>query len=517
MALATCCGVLLVGCGGGSDSNNERTTTEPDDMPTVAADLAASQRAAINTAIGRARTAVDAVNNDATDAQVTAADTAIANLGSVITVAVNIPDDEKNAHTSTLNLLKDQLKAAKSDRQRQMNEEMNRANMKIMEMARKLYHGIGPDPSVVAATAIYLSNDIIRLTEPRNGIDVDLTEDKKTMVTDLYGWKGKRYMASPVAGVGMYEAHVYSNIETTEGKKFGHAGFLNDDFEYQLTNGMITVTTDDPAAQAKVASPRFDQGAGKKEFELPDNKIAVKISGSYHGVSGEYSCVPGQDQACSATVAAMGFTLEGGDWTFKPNDPNARVTDTPSNDYATYGWWLHKSADSNTWTASAFSPATQDPFSIQASGITALAGTATYVGGAAGKYALHSTTGGTNDAGHFTARATLEADFNADMITGTIDNLIGPDDKSRNWSVELKKSGISDDGVVGIVDEYGVPIGHEKTIWKIGDTAAAESGRWDGAFWNNGDDGVPKIVNGTFFSTYNNDGRMVGAFGTNKQ
>ena len=33
-----------------------------------------------------------------------------------------------------------------------------------------------------------------------------------------------------------------------------------------------------------------------------------------------------------------------------------------------------------------------------------------------------------------------------DMISGTIDNFMGADGKPRNWSVELKKSGISDTG-----------------------------------------------------------------------
>ena len=65
-----------------------------------------------------------------------------------------------------------------------------------------------------------------------------------------------------------------------------------------------------------------------------------------------------------------------------------------------------------------------------ATGVTALQGTATYSGGAAGKYALHSTTGGTNDAGHFTADATLEANFNNDTVSGTIDGFMGAD-----WSV----------------------------------------------------------------------------------
>ena len=48
-----------------------------------------------------------------------------------------------------------------------------------------------------------------------------------------------------------------------------------------------------------------------------------------------------------------------------------------------------------------------------------------------------------DDAGHFTARATLEADFNADMIPGAMDNFMGADGEERDWSVALKKAAIS--------------------------------------------------------------------------
>ena len=122
--------------------------------------------------------------------------------------------------------------------------------------------------------------------------------------------------------------------------------------------------------------------------------------------------------------------------------------------YSSYGWWLHKSANGRTFTASAF---TDEKGTVTpASGLDALVGTATYVGGAAGKYSLFSLTGGTNDAGHFTARATLEADFsvndgeaatdNAVGITGTIDDFIGADGEARNWTVDLMGSPIEDDG-----------------------------------------------------------------------
>ena len=115
--------------------------------------------------------------------------------------------------------------------------------------------------------------------------------------------------------------------------------------------------------------------------------------------------------------------------------------------YASYGWWLHKTADGMTYTASAFFDYKGgDGTAELASGLDTLNGTATYMGGAAGKYALSSSTGGMNDAGHFTAKAMLEADFTDNMISGTIDNFVGADGMSRDWSVELMDTAVSATG-----------------------------------------------------------------------
>ena len=104
-----------------------------------------------------------------------------------------------------------------------------------------------------------------------------------------------------------------------------------------------------------------------------------------------------------------------------------------------------KSEDSSTFKASAFHFSKSTV--TNATGIDALEGTATYTGGAAGKYALYSATGGTNDAGQLTADATIEADLGDNSavgkITGTIYNFTGADGMARDWSVELEKNMMS--------------------------------------------------------------------------
>lgn len=506
--------LLLAGCGGGGGGGS--TEQPPMEQP----DPAIAERNAISTAIGTATTAVNAVDNDSTNAEVMTADMAIAAATRAIAAAANVPAHEKAANTGTVNALATVLASAKTSRMAAMSEADRKAAEAMAVTAAKLYAGISAPGGTGAntRTAAYGTSDNADNIGVMIGAGeaVNLSEDKTAMVNALHGWEGKKYTAAPDDD-GMYEAVVYSNVgEPTMGLKFGSATD-DDDYQYTLnaeTNTELTITSEnDTAVQARIASPSFDQSVGKKEFELPDNTVRVMISGTYHGVSGTYNCTPATDQTCSASVAAEGFTLANGTWTFKASSNETRVMDTPDANYASYGWWLHKSED-GTYTASAFA---DDKGEVPAaSGITALRGTATYSGGAAGKYALTSSTGGTNDAGHFTAAATLEADFGDDMISGIIDNFTGADGQSRDWSVKLNETDIGDTGVIDGLGgaDNDVQVG---TVWTIGGDAAAKSGQWSGDLQDNGDDDAPKVGSGTFYTEYDGDGRMVGGFGVNKQ
>ena len=486
-------------------------------------DPAIAERAAIKTAIETATTAVNEVDNDSDAAEVKAADDAIAAAKAAIAAAANVPAEEKAANTGTVTALETQLASAKSARMMAMDDARKAADAAMMATAMKLHAGIGDDPLAAARVGAYgTGNDAnkISVTTGADGVAAQLLSATKMMVAANHGWEGKQYTASGTGVTGTYEAMVYSNVgEPEEGEKFN--------VQYTLTDGAVAVDTTGTDIAGRVASSHFDQSAGLKRFKLPDpnpsGATMITVAGSYHGVSGTYSCTPGA-VTCAVNVAASGFQLGtvatdgtftdgGGAWMFTPTDPNAKVTSTPDTAYASYGWWLH-TAEDGALTASAFMA---DKGTVAAaSGITALRGTATYMGGAAGKYALYSSTGGTNDAGHFTARARLEADFNADTITGTIDQFMGADGMSRDWSVALQKSGISDIGAIA-GDGTDGNTDLQKTVWTRGGTAAAAAGQWSGSLKDNGDDGVPKVGTGTFHSMYSTGGRMVGAFGVTKQ
>ena len=252
-----------------------------------------------------------------------------------------------------------------------------------------------------------------------------------------------------------------------------------------------------------------------------------------HGVSGTFSCAPTTPaNGCTAAVAEEGFTLGGGTWLFIPSNPDARVMDAEDTAYASYGWWLRKAANDGPFTASAFVDNKGDaPTALDATATADLRGTATYSGGATGKYALSSSTGGTNDAGHFTAKATLNATFaTVHKISGTIDSFIGADGQPRaDWSVKLNESVVASAAATGVAvgDIAGAlaadgtasttDTGPQETVWTIDGEAADAAGQWSGNLQEAGDDNVPKVAVGTFHSQYGTAGEMVGAFGANVQ
>ena len=546
VALASSCGILLVGCGGGSVTETmQRGGTTLDEQ---AAQMRATQQKAALDKANRDLTAALAPppHNLDTQEKIDAANNALKKLNDAIAAAGDVSDADRAKYVNDANTamlrIGDAQRRFNADETARMETEREERRMKEAEeaaamaaTAAKLYAGIAAptttstrEPGRRFANHAGTAGD--RIFVGIDQTDVILLEDKKTTVAANHGWEGKRYAAEP-DGDGMYEAMVWSNVgEPKMGRKFGSAAAVTEGgaYEYELdaadrngnANKALTIV---PATHAaSVSLPSVTRTAGTETFNLPDPNPRgvqfINVPGMLHGVSGTFSCDPTTDaNGCTAAIAATkGFTLGGGTWLFIPTNAEARVTDEPDAIYASYGWWIHTAEDGKL-TASAFHDIKGAPTPVVADTFSGLQGTATYSGGAAGKYALSSTTGGTNDAGHFTARATLEADFgnatDGGTITGTIDNFMGADGMARDWSVELKK------GTMETVADGAAPIDgpDDGTVWTIDETAASASGEWSGALRNQGMDGVPSVATGTFYTEYGTDGRMVGAFGANKQ
>ncbi|MDE0004535.1 MAG: hypothetical protein OXQ29_17745 [Rhodospirillaceae bacterium] len=480
-----------------------------------------NQMTALTSASGTLQAALAALSGQTpTQAQLDDANTARNALNDALAGAMDLTDTEKAPYQREADNAAAPIRMAQAAFDDATDEADEADKMAMMETAMKLHAGIkapnattGADQLSAAYGAGDNTNDIA-VTIGTSPV-VNLSEDEDATVAANHGWEGMRFTVSSDDD-GTYEAYVYSDVgDPTEGAKFNDAA--NGGYALNADTGeTVDVTTLTGHTTGRVASPSFDQSAGTKTFELPGNAVRVMIPGSYRGVSGTYYCAPtGGGTDCSAAKASSGFTLGGGTWTFKPTDPETRFMGTPDAEYASYGWWLH-TAEDGTLTASAFADNKgADPTALA---IADLQGTATYTGGAAGKYALYSATGGTNDAGHFTARATLNATFGeTHEISGTIDNFMGADGESRDWSVTLNESTVSDTGgIAGDPAEDG-NTDPQMTVWTIGGTAADAGGQWSGNLQAAGDDGVPSIGTGTFHSTYSTGGQMVGAFGVKKQ
>ncbi len=499
LAALTATALALAGCGGGGSSG-----------PTAAqeaAEMRSAEMAAVSTAIEDAEAAVAALTAASSDEDIEAAAALITAVQTAIDAGANLSDADKTAYADDQAELNSDLatkrQLAETTRERddladaEVEAERMKAEAEARATAMKLHAGIGDAPLATEGDGIrgaaYSGTDDADITVTMGTNTQVLTATKMAVVAND-GWEGKQYTASGEGVAGTYEAVVFSNPgEPTEGEPLP----VN-------AEGVFSGTI----VAANVASSQFDQSAGEKEFDPLGNDRALMIPGSYDGVSGTYSCAGAADTVCTATKAATGFTLggTGATWTFEPTDPEARTMSAPDPNFASYGWWLHKSEDDGTYTASAFHDYKGD---VTAVTIGELHGTATYTGGAAGKYALHSSTGGKNDAGHFTANAMLGATFAgaAHEIDGMIDGFVGADGETRDWSIKLKTS--------TAVSSAGAITGG-MTVWTIDGASAADSGGWSGMLHEQMNQ-VPTVATGTFSSQYGVGGNIVGAFGATKE
>ena len=139
------------------------------------------------------------------------------------------------------------------------------------------------------------------------------------------------------------------------------------------------------------------------------------FTGSVKGVPGTFSCTgtclapPRHTDGTVADAAA-----DDGAWAFVPDDPNGLV-EGADDEYLTFGWWVMKNT---AGMPAGYALIVNDEGMSDADDTSTdgdnLRGTATYNGAAAGKYALPSTDADTYEGGHFTAMATIEADFDVD-------------------------------------------------------------------------------------------------------
>ena len=509
-----------------------------------ASEALANQRAAISTAIGGAQAAVAAVNDDSTDEQVEAADDAITNARLIIASQEDVPAEEKAANNGTLDAIMANLDTAKESRMAAIEdaeeaaEEAAMARAALGKAMRAALEGPTPGTDDALDNLEATNGAVLSAT----GLEIDPADGRGTFDTGadhtavtlkagdaagaLGSWNGTMYSHSEGTGAAKVsnDAVVYTNRGTGKYLSFADAGMTVHTATSAGSDDLVGYyTVDETADLAKIMADAFTHSGTQTHTKANAKEDAVYIRGSFDGANGEYRCTG----ACSSTNDGKGApSVLGGVWHFKP-DAGAMVH-RPDNEYLYYGWWVSKDDKGNPTAASAFAGVVEPTADAldNAGDLTRadLTGTASYVGHAAGKWAMSNALDGTGDAGHFTADAELDATFTGTNpgVTGTIDNFrLNDGDEDPDWSVSLARGGLGASG--GTITAPTA----DATVWSINGNKAPASGTWSGTMYDEaitdpaggpGDDGsnIPTTVTGTFYSEFSTIGRMVGAFGANK-
>ena len=286
---------------------------------------------------------------------------------------------------------------------------------------------------------------------------------------------------------------------------------------------------------------RDDSTEGVDRSGDDDDGDVTTFAGSVRGLAGVFSCSGECTSPDRNTNGSVDNTGGGGMWTFTPTDEDGMIDiadgDPESKDggYLQFGWWLNMMGDDveDGFDVNTFTSVTgMDQSDVLQSGMDGVEGSATYTGGAAGKWAIASTTEDTTDGGHFTATATLGVDFDADLIatdednindkngvsvSGSITDFMTGETSRPSWKVTLSYDGAPDDDDVNASGSLMQEITGDSK-WTTGG-AVDGTGTWDANFFGSEEVTThPMAVVGTFNAAIADGkvGRIQGAFGATK-
>jgi hypothetical protein len=170
------------------------------------------------------------------------------------------------------------------------------------------------------------------------------------------------------------------------------------------------------------------------------------VTGSYDGVAGQYYF----DEATTLNWDGtdLSVTTGTGNFGFRADDPDVVI---PDRDYLAFGVWTEIPDDptnANPGRVRPFVHGNAGPYNAEQ--IAALAGDASYSGGAVGHWATRAAGSHMADEGRFTATATLNADFDgglgATVLTGEITGFMDEESGAEmmGWLVNLNAGAMSD-------------------------------------------------------------------------
>ena len=343
-------------------------------------------------------------------------------------------------------------------------------------------------------------------------------EATDTMVATQGMWKGTELFADTNGRMPSNTVVVYTDVMADERVAFAEV------YTAATEDGLTIV----PAEHAGlIASPEFDHTGLKVHGDPDEADDDIEFRGTFDDAPGKYTCGETGAGTCTSNATNAGMVLSG-DWVFVP-DVNAMVSQADGG-YAYFGWWLYQ--DSMGPEVEVFHGNTGTLAAVDETRFTALGGTATYTGAAAGKYAIDPVAPGTYaSGGHWTADVELTANFETEAdgvagngsISGMIDGFMAGDTAMDDWSVELGEAPLVAAGTWTSTGDGATTAGDD-VVWTIADEAAPEAGMWSGQLWGqtappDGND-VPSTATGQFTATYSEGGhtigQMIGAFGAHE-
>ena len=531
-----------------SDEDKEMYQTQLDDAVTAVDDAqdgidTATRRTNQMTALSNASTALQAAlaalaGSTPTQAQLDAANNALTALNTAIADGADLTAAEKAPYQREADNAAAPINTAQTAFDEDEDEDAKATAKANAQLGKDLRAALGgPEAGGNALANIDAATTPVALAA--SGLTIDAAEGAGSLgATDdpgivelkagdsagaLGSWNGMDYAHTNTGTKVVNEARVYTNKGAGKTVTFAAAGYtVATATSGADLKGYLTLDATDADTLGRIMAATFTH-SGTQTHQIPDRSDALYVRGTYDGAPGQYRCTG----PCSSTNDGKGSpsALGGTTWHFKP-DAGAMVMQPDAN-YLYYGWWVSKDKDGKPTAASAFAGIVGDVDGNQAAVDRAtLTGSATYVGKAAGKFAMSNVLDGTGSGGHFTADATLTAKFgaiaadNQNGVTGTINNFrLNDGSEDPGWSVSLNRSSAwgADGAITGPTADA--------TVWSINGNKAPASGAWSGTMYDEmpGDapsgDGsnIPTTVTGTFYSEFDTIGRMVGAFGADKQ
>ena len=281
-------------------------------------------------------------------------------------------------------------------------------------------------------------------------------------------------------------------------------------------------------ASGGTVTKTFEANARTDGTAATDPPNLVRLPGTFDGARGSYMCAAAE---CVVAVAPSGaYTLTTGTWTFAPNEGERAYHE--DSEFLQFGWWMSEPTRSTgTYQFATFVDGSDYRATVAATETTGagVTGDATYTGNAAGRYSVG------DDAGAFTASASLTAKFGNGTAVGTISGMISGfqgDADMSGWSVELKRITLTDFAAndatsdapaftSGNLDQSSST--YDGTIATLGDTMA--HGSWSGRFYGNArnadrpgtlsENAQPLAVGGQFDAA-GTEASISGAFGARR-